>query len=169
MKVSESTVYHRTCKRPRSQLDSTSRGPRGGHTHRCKEQPAVQVDEKILPLKRQDDRITRRYPYTAVDDLTRLRALLLLPFVAALFACSSGSSTADGGSEGGSSETGATVTAARGAARSLTRVPMASRALTSRGCLLTAASITAAGVLPPIHGRVYVITERASCVPMSTC
>ena len=39
----------------------------------------VQVDVKFLRLKNSEEKTVKRYPYTAIDDATRIRALQIFP------------------------------------------------------------------------------------------
>ncbi len=57
-------------------------GRRAVHTQRYNKQVPghhVQVDVKFLTLCKSDDPPVKRYPYTAIDDATRIRALKIYP------------------------------------------------------------------------------------------
>jgi transposase len=80
-KTSDAIVY-RVCKRHGiyrlpNRLPDCAAG-RAFHTHRYEKQlpgHPVEVDVKFLTLKRKRAGPMRRYPYTAIDDATRVRAL----------------------------------------------------------------------------------------------
>jgi len=77
IKTSDATVY-RVCRRHGLQRLPNRVGRRAVHTHRyAKQIPGhrVQVDVKFLTPKRKEGLPVRRYPYTAIDDATRIRAL----------------------------------------------------------------------------------------------
>ncbi len=77
IKTSDATVY-RVCRRHGMARLPNRVGRRAVHTHRYeKKVPGhhVQVDVKFLTLTRKKGSPVRRYPYTAIDDATRVRAL----------------------------------------------------------------------------------------------
>ena len=77
IKTSDATVY-RVCKHHGMNRLPNRTGRRAVHTRRYQQQVPghpVQVDVKFLTLKRKRGGPVRRYPYTAIDDATRVRAL----------------------------------------------------------------------------------------------
>ena len=76
-KTSDATVY-RVCKRHGLNRLPNRVGRRAVHTHRYEKQVPghhVQVDVKFLTWKKKRGGPVRRYPYTAIDEATRVRAL----------------------------------------------------------------------------------------------
>ena len=77
IQTSDATAY-RVCRRHGLRRLPHRVGRRAVHTHRYEKQVPghhVQVDVKFLTLPREKGAPVRRYPYTAIDDATRVRAL----------------------------------------------------------------------------------------------
>lgn len=79
--ISESTVTRTLKAHGMNKLPKTAE-KRAVHTKRyAKSVPGhhVQVDVKFLSLKDEEDKLVRRFQYTAIDDATRIRALQIHP------------------------------------------------------------------------------------------
>lgn len=81
IKISESTVSRVLKAHGINRLPKTA-PKRSLHTQRyAKTVPGhhVQVDVKFLQLKDREEKLLKRYQYTAIDDATRIRALQIFP------------------------------------------------------------------------------------------